>query len=602
MTRAGAVLDCRPYAASSARRSACNNYTEQYVSRPGLVLASCLAGIVLLRGAEAAPPAPSLPAGTPTPGQVQSSLPTAPPPPQLKGAPAISTPSTAGSGIAPGGPTVTVQRFEISGNSVFPDAALQAEVAGFLGRPLTLAELYEAADALTKYYQSHGYGLARATVPEQEFAADTVKLQILEGRIGTVRVEGDTRTRVSVIEKRVSGFKSGQVYTDAAMDRSVLLANDLPGVQAQATLEPGAEFGTANLVYKVQDQPAVSGQLSVDNYGHRNVGLWRFNASADIASPTGSGDKLTADITHSEGNLLDFGGLSYSLPVGAPGGNLTASYNQSEYHVVGANFTTLDIAGRSKNANLSYQYPAIRGRSENLYWGLGAQHSGSATTSKGVVVSESILNTLQLTGYYTRSHEDGGYYSLSGTFTSNGRKDYGTTPDAERARLELDGNYVQPFAGTWAFIGKGTGVWSPDPLPDTEKYSLGGSDNVRGFLSAEQRGDSGVFASGELLRNFGPDLPFSMGWFLDSGRVWTKRYDTPPPCSSSQTRPCPTPGAAVTLTATGLEFTLQPASRRWQARLQWAYAIGGYRPSDGDEGGHIWLSLGVNFGGAVATN
>ena len=576
------------------------------ISLSSLALSVAMLTLGTAAAAPAPAAAPTLPANTPTPGQVQSTLPTAPAPPQLKGVPAVTTPSTGQAEIAPGGPTVTVQHFEITGNSVFPDALLQPVIAGYLGKPLTLAELYKAADAITQYYQDHGYGIARATVPEQEFSADTVKLEVLEGHIGKVSVEGSTRTRTAVIEKRVSDFKSGQVYTDAAMDRSVLLVNDLPGVQAQATLEPGTDFGTADLVYKAQDEPEVSGQLSVDDYGRRDVGLFRFNAEADFASLTGSGDRLSANITHSEANLLNFGGLTYVLPVGPPGGMLTTDYNQSEYHVTGTSFDKLDISGSSKNAGMSYQYPSLRGRLENLYWGFGIQHAGTATTASSktgdVTVSQSNLNTAQFTFYYTKSYVDGAYRSLNGTFTSNGRKDYGTTPDAERVRLELDSSYVQPFAGSWSFVGKGSGAWSPDPLPDTEKYALGGPDNVRGFLSSEQRGDSGLFASGEITRSFGPDLPFSLGGFLDSGRVWLKEYDSPAVNKAGKKVEVSTPGAAETLTATGLEMVFQPANRRWQARVQWAYAIGGYKPSDGNEGGHIWVSLGMNFGGAVATN
>jgi hemolysin activation/secretion protein len=592
------VLSARP---SESR--VLNTFLRISLTSIALSVAIMLPGMVTAAPAAPAPVTPVLPANTPTPGQVQSTLPTAPAAPQLKGVPAVTTPSTGQAEIAPGGPTVTAQHFEITGDSVFPDAVLQAQIASYLGRPLTLAELYKAADTITKYYQDHGYGIARATVPEQEFSADTVKLEVLEGRLGKVSVEGSTRTRTAVIEKRAADFKSGQVYTDAAMDRSVLLVNDLPGVQAQATLEPGTDFGTADLVYKAQDEPEVSGQLSVDDYGRRDVGLFRFNAEADFASLTGSGDHLSANITHSEANLLNFGGLTYVLPVGPPGGMLTTDYNQSEYHVVGAAFDKLEISGTSKNAGVSYQYPSLRGRLENFYWGLGFQHAGTATAAKGVTVSQSNLNTAQFTFYYTKSHVDGGYYSLNGTFTSNGRKDYGTTPDAERARLELDGSYVQPFAGSWSLVTKATGAWSPDPLPDTEKYALGGPDNVRGFLSSEQRGDSGLFASGEITRSFGPDLPFSLGGFLDSGRVWLKKFDTAALDEKTHEKvEVPTPGAAETLTATGLEFVMQPASKRWQARVQWAYAIGGYKPSDGNNGGHIWVSLGMNFGGAVATN
>ncbi len=577
------------------------------MSRLSLVLAASFAGLAMLGAAEAAPasaPATTpLPANTPTPGQVQSTLPTSPVLPQPKSVtPETNTPAAAVNQVPEGGPTVTVQRFEITGNSVYSEAVLQALVASWLNRPVTLADLYRAADVITKYYQTHSYGLARCTIPQQEFASGVATLEVVEGRIGKVSVEGATRTRVAVIEKRASVLASGQVYTDAAMDRSVMLINDLPGVQAQATLEPGTDFGTADLVYKAQELPETSGQVSADDYGRRDVGLVRLNAEADFASLTGSGDKLSANITHSEGNLLNFGGLTYVFPLGPPGGNLTTDYNQSEYRVVGSTFDKLQVGGTSKNAGVSYLYPQTRGRLDNFYWGLGLQHSGTTTTAKGVTVSESNLNTLQFTADYTHSRDDGTYYSLSGTFTSNGRRDYGTTPDAERARLELDGTYVQPFATTWSFISKGTGVWSPDPLTDTEKYSLGGPDNVRGFLSAEQRGDSGLFASGELQRNFGPDVPIALGGFLDSGRVWSKEFETLGVTKAGKKVEVPTPGAAATLTAAGLEFTLAPASKRWTARVQWAYAIGGYKPSDGNNGGHIWISLGMNFGGAVATN
>lgn len=561
----------------------------------------CLAAQGVWAAPVAAPTPPTLPPGTPTPGQVQSTLPTVPAVPQPStNAPQASTPNVSTTQVPEGGPTVVVQKIEISGNSVFGEAVLQAQVTSWLNRPVTLADLYRAADAVTKYYQSRGYGLARCTIPQQEFAQGTATFEMVEGRIGKVTVAGEARTREAVIQKQATALKSGDVYTDAAMDRAVLLMNDLPGVETQATLAPGVEFGTADLDYKVQESPLLSGNISVDDYGRRDVGLFRFNAEADVASPTGSGDRLSANLTHSEDNLLNFGGLTYSLPLGPAGGRLTADYNQSRYRV--ANFTpsALAISGSSSNSGLSYSYAERRGRQQNLYLGGGIQHSGSATVANTVTVSDTNLTLAQLTAYYTRVQDDNSYYSLSGTFSSNGHRDDGNHGAYERARLELDGSCVQPFATSWTFIGRGAGVWSPDPLSDTEKYSLGGPDNVRGFLSSEKRGDSGLFASGELQRSLDTARSWSAGWFLDSGKVWEKRFDTEVTGTDSKTgkpvtKDVVTPGDAATLIASGLSLQYQSADRRWNGRLQWAYAIGGYKPSDGNEGGHIWVSVGMNF-------
>lgn len=89
---------------------------KPYIKLAGKLGAVTVLWIVLLSRALAA--SPPLPANTPTPGQVQSTLPTAPPPPQPKSGPEFSPPPSAPSAVAPGGPTVPVESFEITGNSI----------------------------------------------------------------------------------------------------------------------------------------------------------------------------------------------------------------------------------------------------------------------------------------------------------------------------------------------------------------------------------------------------------------------------------------------------------------------------------------------------
>ncbi|MGE5625648.1 MAG: ShlB/FhaC/HecB family hemolysin secretion/activation protein [Bacillota bacterium] len=583
-----------------------------------MVLAAALLGTVPTAGMAAT--TPNIPTNTPTPGQVQSTLPTTPPPPQPKSSiPLTTTPPPGPSAVPEGGPTVTVQKFIITGNSVFPDAVLQPLVAGFLGKELTLADLYRAADALTKYYQAHGYGLARATVPEQELANGTVTLQVVEGKIGKVGFEGVGRTHESTLRRQGGALQPGDVYTDKAMDRAVLLVNDLPGVQAQAVLEPGTEFGTADLTYKVTEDPEFYGNATVDNYGRKDVGRWRFNAEFDAASLTGIGDRLSANLTHSETNLLNFGGLTYSLPLGPPGGRLTANYNQTEYRVGGLNPYVIKIRGDSKNGGLSYLFPEERSRLENFYWGAGFQHESSdslasitsktkdPTTGKPVTKTDSLgsgssINFLQLTSYYNHTWEDGGNFSLGGNLNSNGRHNDGVHPTHERLRLELDEGYVTPLLGSnnWTLVTKSTGVWSPEPLNDTDKYSLGGPDNVRGYLPAEVRGDSGLFASVEVEHSFAPDQPFAIGWFADAGKVWDKGFKTlvpPPTCVPSKANnQCVsvTPGSSVTLSSLGVEWIFQSTDKRWQSKVEWAFDTGNHDSSDGYST-KLWITFGMNF-------
>jgi len=555
--------------------------------------------LALVAGPAAYADTPAIPAGAPTPGQVQSTLPTTVAPPAPKAAPLITTPPPIATTVPPGGPTVTVQQFVITGNTVYTTDVLEAEIASYVGKDLTLADLYKVADVLTRFYQVHGYGVARVTIPEQELTGGSVALQVVEGRIGKVSVEGATRTRADVIAGQASALKTGDVYTDPAMDRSVLLVNDLPGVQAQAVLQPGDDFGTADVVYKVSEDPEYSGQLSLDDYGRADTGRWRLNAEADVASITGSGDKLSASMSHSQGNLLNFGGLNYSAPFGAPGGRLSVDYNQSEYRVGGPVFTPLELSGSSKNGGVSYAYPEERSRADNLYLTIGMQHEGSKSAVKGQTVTDTDINLLQLGFFYNLVHDDGSSFSLNGSFAGNGLRNDGNRNSAERARLELDSSYYMPIADGWSFISRGAGVWSPDPLSDTEKYSLGGPDNVRGFNSAEVRGDSGLFASAELQRSLAPALPFALGFYVDSGKVWSKSFVTLVTGKDSSgkivTVPQTTPGSERVLSSVGVEAIFQSSDKRWESRLEWAYAVSSYKASDGENGGHLWFTCGMNF-------
>ena len=541
----------------------------------------------------AAPPPPA-----PTPGQVQAGLPTQIAQPQPAAAP-LSQPLVTPSGVAPGGPTFTVQRFDISGNSVIPTDELQAQIASYLGKRMTLAELYDVADVLTRYYRTKGYGLADVQPPAQKITNGTVRLQVIEGRLGKIGVQGNTRTRSAVLLDRAAGLKSGDVYTDAAAERGAMLMNDIPGVNAHGVLSQGAEYGTSDLLFDV-NETGYSGDVSMDDYGRAVLGRWRLSADANVNSLTGSGDQLSAGITHSEGDLLNFGKLGYLIPTGTSS-TLTASYNRAFYHVGGPVFGSLQIEGSTQNAGLTWQGAAERTQATSFYWGLGLTYNNARTITNKPAFSDDLSTNillLELTTYYTHQYPDQSYYTLSGQFWTNGKSNDGTKKNAEKAHLEVDSSYVKPFADIWSFIGQGAVTYSPDPLVDSDKYSLGGPGSVRGFQSAEARGDRGLFGSGELQRemNVGTRFPLAWGVFLDSGKVWNNSIGT-------------TPGISTSLTSVGTELQLLPSSTGWTSRLQFAWAVGGTRPSDDlratdlkskipvrhDRGPHIWFTLAKSF-------
>lgn len=548
-----------------------------------------------VQAAPAPPPSPP-PVAPVTPGQVQSTLPTQTSQPAKSNPATISQPGPTPSGVAPGGPAIKVQGFDIQGNAAIAGSLLQAQIVSYVGQTLTLSQLYDVADVLTRYYRSQGYGLAYVSLPAQTLKSGTVTLQVIEGRVGKVSIQGNTHTRDAVLNKRITALKTGDVYTDAAAERAVLLLNDLPGVEAHAVLSPAADFGASDVLFNV-DENRYNGDTSIDDYGRSVIGRWRVSADININSLTGSGDQLTAGVTHSAGNRLNFGKLAYALPMGGDGGTLTTSYNRAEYH--GTFFspggtTGLPFSGSTQNAVVNWQYPEVRSTSRSLFWnvGLSWDNSRSLAGGGGGSTGTNSLTTnillLQVGSFYTRTYADQSNMSMAWTFWSNGKHfDHKSLNNvsSERARTELDTSYQHPFAEQWSFTTQLNMTYSSGTLTDADKFNLGGPGSVLGYQSAEQRGDSGYFISGEVQRSFSiASRPLAWGVFLNNGKVWDKANTVN--LSGGDT--------SRGISSAGLDLLLVPTASRINARLQWAYSIG-RRPSDGDGGGHIWFTTGMTF-------
>jgi outer membrane protein insertion porin family len=120
------------------------------------------------------------------------------------------------------GPPTVVDAYEITGNTVFSDAELRAELPEIVGKNLSRARNRNAVQKITEYYASRGYFDVRVTSSLQEDADDAatddkeVKLIFRvenEGKqvkIGRIFVTGNERTRPKAIVDSLT-FKQGEL-------------------------------------------------------------------------------------------------------------------------------------------------------------------------------------------------------------------------------------------------------------------------------------------------------------------------------------------------------------------------------------------------------
>lgn len=490
--------------------------------------------------------------------------------------------------VPPGGTPVNVARFEFSGNTKITSQALQAKVADKVGRSMTLAEIYAIARDLTRYYQSQGYPLASVNVPQQRVDSGTVRLEVREGRIGQVRIEGQRYYKQESLAKQLSELKSGDVVSSATLERELLLLNDLPGIEARVVILPGSEPGTSDLLVKITED-SFSFHASGDNYGRTELGTARFSVSAAI-NGMGRGDMLEFAVTHSESDILNYGRIGYSMPVGTDGGRVGFSYFINRYQI-GFN-PLLSPVGQTDGLRAEYTYPLERSRKANRVLAVGYGSTNLTTEALGTVLTDQRVQLFDLTLFGSKigGDRDTTNYSL-GVTSSFGFDDGGN-----------DRSYCCNFLAEYATTAPvGSGQWftryhvragyAPTTLSDIEKFSIGGPNSVRGYDATEIRGDNGIEMNFELhrgMRAFGGQADVAM--FADFGMTGKTSSIAG---NAGGALDHYIGGQSPVLGSVGLKFTAFDFYG-FNADLQYAVPMGGYEPADG-KSGQFFVSLSTFF-------
>ena len=427
------------------------------------------------------------------------------------------------------GTSVTVSRFRFVGNTLLSAEQLAPAVAEYLNRPLDFAKLQAASAAVAKIYRSAGW-IVRAYLPQQEIVDGVVIIQIVEAVFGGVKLEGAAATRVSLAQIQ-RGFDAvqatGAPLNADAIDRALLLTEDLPGVAVAGSLRQGKQANETELVVKLADKPLVMGDATFNNTGNRSSGANRLSANLNFNSALELGDLLSANLIHTDGS--DYLRLGGTLPVGANGWRVGVNASSMRYRLVTAEFAALDSKGTSGTAGLEASYPLIRARLQNLYLNASLDHKTFDNQGNEATVSNYHSNSLSLGlsgNLFDRT--GGGGANFASLILTNGQLNLNGSPNqpADAATGQTEGSFSklrysasrqQVITEELSFYAALSGQWASKNLDSSEKFYLGGSSGVRAYPGSEAGGALGQLINLELRWR----LPqgFNLSGFVDAGHV-----------------------------------------------------------------------------------
>ncbi|MCA9473624.1 MAG: BamA/TamA family outer membrane protein [Nitrospirales bacterium] len=426
--------------------------------------------------------------------------------------------------------TILVKSFRFSGNTQISDGRLQTVVAPYVNKHLDLAALRKATADIAEYYRQAGW-IVRAYLPKQDITDGTVTINIQEATFGGAAISGEPPTHVAahdITDLIDTQLTPQQLLNTKALDRGLLLADDLPGVAVAGALQAGAREGETTVQVTAADDPLLHGQLGVNNGGNRGTGMAQGYATAYLNSPLKLGDQLIASTIISPGS--EYGRLRYTVPIGHDGWRIGASASLLSYRLIAPEFSALRGKGHASTVGLEAFYPLIRARTYNLQMLMNYDYRQFENRALGTRQSDYHINegTFGLAGNW--------FETLTGLHGSNfgsltwvlGTLDQGRHQASENSNREgfftkfrLSLSRQQELLPWLSLRGIFSGQKAFETLDSAEKYYMGGPSSVRAYPVNEASGSSGLTTNLELQAQ----LPYglTLTGFYDVGRVYNKR-------------------------------------------------------------------------------
>lgn len=427
-------------------------------------------------------------------------------------------------------PLFSLVAVEVEGATVYSAADLAPLYREFLSREVSYRDIGEIAQRITARYRADGYVLSRAVVPVQRIEAGIVRIQVIEGFIDGLRMEGETQGSSELLWRYLMKIRNSRPLRAADLERYLLLANDLPGITARALLTPSASVpGASDLVLRVS-QSRVEGFASLDNRGTRYVGPYQLQVGAGLN--TVQSRTRIRGITASQGAELRYAELAHDEHFGDEGTALAFALRRT-LSEPGYTLKPFEFRSDSTSSDIVLSHPLLRSRRENLRLTGTFSYRDSDAQILGTALSSDRLGVLRVGGTWdfvdrwVGINQFGielsrGLHILGATETgsrllsrSNGHSDF--------SKMTFQAQRLQRLAQSWSLLGGVNGQVAGSPLLVSEEYSVGGSDYGRAYDPSELTGDGGLSLKLELRRALAlPSALINAGQlygFYDAGKV-----------------------------------------------------------------------------------
>ena len=414
----------------------------------------------------------------------------------------------------------------VDGATVFDAAAFRPCYADYLLHTVGANELARIAQDMTARYRDAGYFLSRAIIPAQDIVDGRLHIQIVEGYVSAVAIEGDDVQTLAAYADDLLAERPARLAT---LERTLYLMGDVAGIQFKSSrMAPDGDDLARHKLIVTASHVRFDASLYSDNRGTPDAGELETYLRAGASSLLSFGDKLSVGFffVPDQPSELALGEVNYIAALGYDGATLTLNGTASR-NDQGDNPPGLANESDSVRFFAQLNYPLIRGRSQSLWLHGGIESlrirdevAGALSYKDDLAIVHAAATLRQAVGDGLASFyvEVADGFARAPTGVPHSRAD----ADGRFVKASLQATLVQNLGSGFSAFGEVDGQVADRPLFSAEEFALGGARIGRGYDTGEITGEDGVGGVAELRFSDTPCdwLGYQVYGFYDAGIVW----------------------------------------------------------------------------------
>lgn len=398
-----------------------------------------------------------------------------------------------------------IREYRVEGAERLKKLEVEEAVYPYLGPERTPADVDEARQALEKAYHDKGFQTVSVIIPQQDPRYGVIRLQVVEGKVGRLRVNGARFFLPSRIKAAAPSLAEGNVPNMNDVTDEIIGLNKLGDRRVTPELSAGAEPGTVDIDLNVEDELPLHGSLELNNRYSADTTPLRINASVSYANLYQLGHTLGLSTQIAPQNIDDaqvYSGYYLARVSDSVSLMLQGTKQNSDVSTLGG----AAVAGRGNVVGMRvlFDLPTTPTFYQNFSLGIDYKNFAEDIVIGKDTVSSPIEYWPMLASYGASWIREDGFTEFNATLNFHARGLGSSETDFANKRFNADGSYVylheeiantQDIKGGSQLFGKIQGQIASKPLINNEQIAGGGLSTVRGYLEATALGDNGFFGT-----------------------------------------------------------------------------------------------------------